>query len=144
MSHGEIRIRPAAPGDAPALAGLIVELGYPVTDAEVSARMRLLLAVGRTPLVAELDGIVGLLTWSVMHVLHRPGPVGRISTLVVAGRVRGRGVGRALVAAAEAEVRAAGCDLIEVTSNMRRADAHAFYERLGYERTSFRFAKPMV
>ena len=30
---------------------------------------------------------------------------------------------------------------LEVTSNRARTDAHAFYERLGYVATSFRFAK---
>jgi len=55
--------------------------------------------------------------------------------------VRGRGVGRALVSAAEEVLAGEGCGLLEITSNVRRADAHAFYERLGYERTSFRFAK---
>jgi hypothetical protein len=28
-----------------------------------------------------------------------------------------------------------------VTSNLRRTDAHRFWERLGYERTSARFAR---
>ena len=40
-------------------------------------------------------------------------------------------------------LRAAGCGLVEVTSNAKRLRAHAFYERLGYERTSHRFAKQL-
>ena len=144
MSEG-LTIRDAEAEDAGVLAGLIVELGYPVTSTEVLARMEPLTGAGRPPLVAVRDGaVVGLLTWSVMHVLHRSGPVGRVSTLVVTERARGQGIGAALMAAAEARLREQGCILLEVTSNMRRAEAHAFYERLGYERTSYRFAKPLT
>jgi GNAT superfamily N-acetyltransferase len=63
--------------------------------------------------------------------------------LVVAESERGGGVGTLLVAAAEERLRALGCGLIEVTSNMKRMRAHAFYERLGFERTSYRFGKTL-
>jgi hypothetical protein len=45
------------------------------------------------------------------------------------------------VRAAEKALAEAGCGLVEVTSKVRRADAHRFYERLGYERTSVRLAR---
>ena len=48
-----------------------------------------------------------------------------------------------LVDAAEQWCRKKGCKLIEVTSNDRRADAHAFYRHMGYERTSIRFFKKL-
>jgi GNAT superfamily N-acetyltransferase len=56
---------------------------------------------------------------------------------------RGGGVGRALISAAEQRLAARGCDLVEVTSNLRLVDAHAFYQRLGYEATSLRFKKSL-
>ena len=136
-------IRDARPADAVAIAALIVALGYEVSAAEVRTRLAALRKAGQTALVADRGGLLGVLTTSVMIVLHRPRPVGRISMLVVAEAARGEGLGRALVAAAEARLAAAGCGLLEVTSNAKRLRAHAFYEKLGYERTSYRFAKPL-
>ena len=61
--------------------------------------------------------------------------------LIVAPACRGRGTGKALVKAAEARLEQLGCGIVEVTSNAVLTKAHLFYERLGYRRTSFRFAK---
>ncbi|MCY7380528.1 MAG: hypothetical protein LH467_14465 [Gemmatimonadaceae bacterium] len=50
----------------------------------------------------------------------------------------------ALVAAAEAAALRDGCGLLEVTRNMRRAEAHVFYEKLGFDRSSYRFVKTLA
>jgi GNAT superfamily N-acetyltransferase len=63
--------------------------------------------------------------------------------MVVDEGVRGRGIGSALVRAAEQALQAKGCYIVEVTSHLRRADAHRFYEKLGYERTSVRLAREL-
>jgi GNAT superfamily N-acetyltransferase len=146
MSEGPaaLTIRHAEARDAAALAALIGQLGYPASPSEVAARLETMAAEGRRVLVAELDGAVaGCLSTSVMRVLHRPAPVGRISMMVVDEALRGRGIGAALVRAAEEALAAQGCAMIEVTSNRRRTEAHRFYERLGYERTSVRLAKTL-
>jgi GNAT superfamily N-acetyltransferase len=57
---------------------------------------------------------------------------------------RGRGLGRRLVTAAEERLREAGCGLLEITSHFRHGGAHAFYEHIGYVRTSLRFAKTLT
>ena len=135
------KIRDARPGDAEAIAALLDQLGYEVTAADARKRLAALRKVGQPPLVADRGGVIGCLTWHVTPVIHRPRPVGRITMLVVAEAERGAGIGAALVEAAEARLRDEGCGLVEVTSNVKRMRAHAFYERLGYERTSYRFAK---
>ena len=56
----------------------------------------------------------------------------QIEGVRVSPALRGQGVGAALVADAEARARAAGCTLIQLTTNRSRADAHRFYERLGF------------
>ena len=134
-------LREARPKDAEAIAGLLASLGYDVTEADAKRRLARLKKGGEPPLVAERGGVIGCLTWHITPVVHRPLPVGRVTMMVVAEEARGEGVGAALVAEAEARLKSAGCGLIEVTSNVKRLRAHNFYEKLGYERTSYRFAK---
>ena len=145
MQHlAESLIRQAETRDAPGIARLVGQLGYAATADEVSERLTVMASEGRTVLVAEVGGAVaGVLSTSVMRVLHRPAPVGRISMLVVDERQRGGGIGAALVRAAEAALAQQGCYMVEVTSNVARVDAHRFYERLGYEQTSVRLAREL-
>jgi GNAT superfamily N-acetyltransferase len=136
-------IRDARPKDIETLGALIATLGYEAGPADIRKRLALLRKAGGTAIVADRGRVLGLLTTASTPTLHRPRAVGRISLLVVAEDARGKGIGSALVAEAEARLRAAGCGLIEVTSNAKRLRAHAFYERLGYDRTSHRFAKQL-
>jgi N-acetylglutamate synthase-like GNAT family acetyltransferase len=139
-----VLVREARPEDADGIAPLLAQLGYPAEADVVRARLASLGARGDRTLVAEHGGkLVGVLTLHRTPVLHRPADVGRITALVVDGRVRGGGVGRALVAAAERILRDAGCERVEVTSAARREDAHAFYRRLGYDAAGVRFGKPL-
>ena len=141
MGVSPVIVREARAGDAEALASLMAELGYDVTNAQVRERLSAL-GVDQGAFVAEHEAeVIGCLTISMTRVLHRPKPVGRISMMVVSEARRSGGVGRMLVEAAEAELARRGCGLVEVTSNERRERAHRFYEGLGYERTSLRFAR---
>ena len=141
-----IAIRPATVADAIEVARLLTALGHPTDAKGIAVRWGEWLAAGNDALVADrADGtLAGVATMHEMVVLHRPRPVGRITALVVDASARRQGIGRALVAAAEEALARKGCGLLEITSNERLADAHAFYERLGYERTSVRFAKVLA
>lgn len=138
----ELTIRQAMSADSAVIASLIDALGYPATAGDVETRLGLIESAGQAVLVAELDGqVIGCLSTSVMNVLHRPAPVGRISMMVVDENHRGQGIGAQMVREAERLLAAKGCQLVEVTSNNRRTDAHRFWESNGYERTSSRFAR---
>ena len=63
--------------------------------------------------------------------------------LIVTDYAGGPRVRLALVDEAARRLAARGCALIEVTSNQNRTPAHAFYERLGYEKISYRFKKSL-
>ena len=139
-------IRPAGIGDAPEIARLLTALAHPTSTEAVETRWDDWSAADNFALVAAQSNgtLAGLATLGRMFVLHRPKPVGRITALVVDAPMQGQGIGRALVAAAEEALARAGCGLVEITSNMRFAEAHRFYKHLGYERTSMRFAKILV
>jgi GNAT superfamily N-acetyltransferase len=138
------KIRDAKPADAERLTELIHELGHEITEKQVRKNLAALKKSGEVPLVATLDKkVVGMCGLGRRVVIHRPVPLGRITALVVAKQVQGEGIGRMLVDAAEEWMRKKGCQLVEVTSNDRRAEAHAFYRHMGYERTSIRFFKKL-
>ena len=140
----KLKLRDAKPSDAPRLVELIHELGHEINETQVRKNLASLRQSGETPLVATLDErVVGMCGVGRRVVIHRPAPLGRITALVVTKDAQGHGIGRKLVDAAEGWMRKKGCQLVEITSNDRRADAHAFYRHLGYERSSIRFFKKL-
>jgi GNAT superfamily N-acetyltransferase len=125
-----VEIRPAQPGDVPAIARLLNDLGYPSSSREVRERLGSLDSCDR---VFVTDG--GLIALHRIPRVAEGGALMRITALVVAPERRGQGVGRALLHTAEETARQWGCDLIEVSSGRRaeRDAAHAFYSAMGFE-----------
>ena len=137
-----ITFRDAEPADSDVLATLSNELGHAIGEAALRSNLVALAGLDLKPIVAVAGNtVIGMCAISIMQTLHRETLVGRISTMIVTERHRGQGIGALLVAEAERRLKVRGCRLIEVTSNERLASAHAFYQHLGYSRTSLRFAK---
>ena len=77
--------------------------------------------------------VIGTLQCSRLPGLARNGMwLAIIESVHVRADWQGRGVGSALVGHAAAEARQQGCGVMQLTSDRRRARAHAFYERLGF------------
>ena len=94
--------------------------------------------------VADIDGhVVGLAHLQVSPALERERPAGKVGALVVDEAHRGCGVGRALVQAVEDDARLRGCGLLFLTTREARDDAHAFYERVGFEQTGRRYSRTL-
>jgi GNAT superfamily N-acetyltransferase len=141
----DIHIRAAVEADAPALAALMTELGYPATPEQLRRRMaRIAGNHDYATLVAEVDGeVVGMMGMQRGWAYEHDRPLVRILALVVSERMRGRGVGARLVAAAEAWADERGAYAVHLTTSLHRDDAHRFYERLGFERTGWRYVRRM-
>ncbi len=89
---------------------------------------------GNLFLVAEdAGGVVGCLQYTRIHGLSRTGAArAQIEAVRVRADRRGAGVGEMLMRAAIERARAEGCSLVQLTTDRVRADAHRFYERLGF------------
>jgi GNAT superfamily N-acetyltransferase len=129
-----IEIRPAEPGDVEALASLSLQLGYPVSEADVRAHLErgpsgehrsLLVAVRE----GQVHGWVELATRSALE----SGAWAEITGLVVDEAARGAGIGSQLVAAARAWTRERGLARLRVRTNATRERTARFYERAGFE-----------
>lgn len=139
-----IEVRPATAADAAAVVRLLGQLvNREIAREEIGERLRRLSATGADPVFLACDNgvAIGLMALHFAPILHYARPALRITELVVDRRHRRRGVGRRLIAQAEHEAAAAGCEIIELTSALDRADAHAFYRSLGFEANSLRFRK---
>jgi GNAT superfamily N-acetyltransferase len=138
-----LKVRDARMDDAAAVAGLLGELGYPSTAAEVEQRLAIWLAesYSRVLLAAEGGRVVGSMSVHAIPHLERDGRWLRVESLVVAAGARGTGAGRLLIAAAEKLAHSWDCHAIEVTSSRHREGAHAFYRRLGFTDSCRRAAR---
>ena len=141
----EVTIRDARPPDAEALAALIGQLGYPASADDVGRRLERLSSSGTDRVViAELGGeIVGLACLHISLSVAYDEPAAKLSAIVVDEPHRRRGIGEALVRELETEAKRRRCCVLFLTTAGDRDDAHVFYERLGFEETGRRFAKPL-
>ena len=141
----QILVRSAEKADAGALAQLMGELGYPTRTSEMEMRLE---TIFRDPeyrtFVAVIDGTVcGMIGTCSMKSHEHNNVGGRIIAVVVSEKQRSRGVGRALIHAAETDFASRNIRRIALTTRLTREKAHLFYEHLGYTRNGFRFVKEL-
>lgn len=88
-------------------------------------------------LVGELDGrVVCTATVNWLRVLiHDGGLVCQVESVRTASDLRGRGHGTELITHVVEAARTRGCARVQLTSNVQRERARAFYERLGFRPT---------
>jgi GNAT superfamily N-acetyltransferase len=138
-------VRPATEADATSMSVLFAQFEHPTPAEPIPARLaRLLSHDGRALVASDDTGLLGIATTQIVWSLVEDAPRALLTALVVREDTRGRGVGRALVTAVEHWARERGADRVVVTTALRRAGAHAFYERLGFEFTGRRYVKSII
>lgn len=141
MNGVPMEIRRAEAADVPTIVAMIAndQLGasrespgdpqYLAAFEEISADPNQFLAV------LEVDGVVA----GTLQLTFTPGlsRLGMKRATIEAVRIhqdhRGSGLGQRFIEWAIDEARSRGCGLVQLTTDASRADAHRFYERLGFQ-----------
>jgi GNAT superfamily N-acetyltransferase len=142
LDGGAVELRRATVADLPALVALLADdpLGAAreTSDGDLTPYLRAFALLDTDPahlLVAAVDGgsLVGTLQLTFLPGLARRGALrAQIEAVRVAAGARGRGLGAAMIGWAVEEARSRRCGLVQLTTDKSRADAHRFYERLGF------------
>ena len=147
--HG-LHIRPARREDVAAIVGLLAldDIGRAVDTADPEALplyMKQFDAIAQSPnetlYVACLGNVVvGTFELLIAHSLpYRAATRCILEAAQVRPDMRGRKIGETMVRFALEEATRLGADLITLSSNAKRSDAHRFYERLGFEKSHVGF-----
>ena len=92
-------------------------------------------------LVAEDDSLVvgTMVLLIVPNLSHGALPWAIVENMVVDGTHRRRGIGRLLMEYGIDHARQSGCYKVQLLSNIKRHEAHQFYEALGFKNSAFGF-----
>lgn len=144
-SGARLVLREAVRADVPTLVALLAQdqLGAGRDGIENAADLRAYEAafeeIDRDPAhllvvaATEADPVAGMLQLSFLPGLARHGSRrAQLEAVRVAESCRGQGLGSAMIRWALAEATRRGCTLAQLTTDKQRADAHRFYERLGF------------
>ncbi|WP_122616534.1 GNAT family N-acetyltransferase [Streptomyces sp. Tu 4128] len=138
---GDLEIRRTTAADIPAVVAMLADdpLGAQREspddlDPYLAALERLDADPNQHVVVAVRDSrVVGTLQLTIVPGLSRRGATRSIIEGVrVHADERGSGLGTQLIEWAIDESRRQGCQLVQLTSDKTRIDAHRFYERLGF------------
>ena len=149
---GDLEIRAAVTEDVPAIVGMLADdpLGSQRESPDdltpyLAALDRMTADPNQHLVVAVREGhVVGTLQLTVVPGLSRKGATRSIIEAVrIHADERGSGLGTQLIEWAIAESRRQGCQLVQLTSDVTRTDAHRFYERLGFTASHVGFKLPL-
>ncbi|MFD6180235.1 GNAT family N-acetyltransferase [Streptomyces goshikiensis] len=137
----ELSIRPATEDDLPAIVAMLADdpLGAtresPDDLTPYAAALKRLVEDPHQHVVVAVRGdrVVGTLQLTIVLGLSRKGATRSIIEGVrIHADERGSGLGTRFVEWAVDQSRRENCQLVQLTSDVTRTDAHRFYERLGF------------
>jgi ribosomal protein S18 acetylase RimI-like enzyme len=134
IEQASLTFRDAGPDDAEWIAGLLSDEGYPAGATDIVRRLERYEERDCPVRIADANGErAGFIACQVIPRFEHGDSVVRVMALVVDPGVRGRGVGSALMAEAEAIAENVDAAFLEVTAGHHRPGARRLFEAAGYD-----------
>ncbi len=147
QNGGHLKIRKADIDDAKIIHKLSWQLGYSPSLEIVKSNIEMMLTLSDYDLVVAIDESNQVIGWMSLAIRHRIEdiPFLQVAALVTDESVRGKGAGKLLMNYAANSAQKRHLSFVGLHSSNLRAEAHAFYEHLGYSKTkeSFFFRKDL-
>jgi GNAT superfamily N-acetyltransferase len=146
-----VSFRLARRADVAAIVALLADdpLGQGREGAELAPYLQAFDEIAANPMhqliVGESAGeIIATCQLTLLAGLSRQGAKRMLIEAVrVKAALRGQRIGEALMAEAESRARAAGAQVLQLTTDKSRLRAHAFYDRLGYTPSHLGYKKAL-
>jgi GNAT superfamily N-acetyltransferase len=128
-------IRKSKIEDAPFLADLSTQLGYPSTFEEMASRLQVIdkLTDHQVCVAVLSNGEIAGWIHVFLAIYLESDPFVEIGGLVVSEKYRNQGIGKRLVEAAEAWTQDRNVGMLRVRTRITRKNTHQFYEGFGFE-----------
>jgi GNAT superfamily N-acetyltransferase len=144
-----IKIDKMVVSDLDDVTSLAAQLGYPNSSEDIKSRFASIQQSPSYALFVAKSGagkVVGYIQINSEPETLLAGPRADVAALIVDGNERSQGIGTALLRRAEQWAKESKLPLIRIRSNMKRSDAHRFYERNGYaiKKSSHIFTKSIA
>ncbi len=146
----DFEIRRAKTSDANRLSNLLYQLGYE-THAQKIATLLSALSLSGPSLSGSSNStddvfvgveqgvVVAFISLIYFDYFPSAEKVCRITALVVDENIRSSGIGTKLVEYAKLEAVTKECEVLEVTTSLKRKKTQEYYEGIGFQKTSYKY-----
>ena len=142
----QVNIRTASKEDMPGILALYAQPGYddgevlPIAEAVAIFEKMATYPFYRVHVAEQGGRILGTYALLVMdNIGHLGTPSAIVESVAVAPDCQGLGIGKRMMGHAMAEAAQAGCYKLALSSNIKRLQAHEFYDKLGFRRHGLSF-----
>jgi GNAT superfamily N-acetyltransferase len=130
----QIEVREMTTGDAQSVSLLSQQLGYPLSHQQTLQNINAIVkSRDHTAFVAVVENKVAGWIGAAQTMMIEVMPHCEINGLVIDEHYRGKGIGKLLVEKVKHWAKERGNDKLTLHCNIKRTEAHLFYEHLGFK-----------
>ncbi|MEJ2444007.1 MAG: GNAT family N-acetyltransferase [Exilibacterium sp.] len=141
----DIQIRYAKKEDLKTIQTLLRQLGYETEQSNIAPFVATLDPNQHDVFVGVSEGsVIALMSLIYFNYFPSGEKYCRITAIVVNEGLRGSGIGKRLIEHAKKEAKSKKCSALELTTSFRRENTQAFYEHIGFEKTSYKYVQKLI